>query len=71
MKRGTSSPAKPPPKKKPDIGRIFREGKLIDRALAKGVRDALIRHKKLGYPIATWKDGKVVWVPPEKIVIPR
>jgi hypothetical protein len=27
-------------------------------------------HKRLGNPIATWKDGKVVIVPPEEIVIP-
>ncbi|MFB3893801.1 MAG: hypothetical protein ACE15C_17455 [Phycisphaerae bacterium] len=67
MKRGADSSPKARARKRPDIGRIFREGKLIDRALAKGVRDALIRHKKLGVPIATWKNGKVVWVPPEKI----
>jgi ABC-type proline/glycine betaine transport system ATPase subunit len=26
-------------------------------------------HKRLGNPIAIWKDGKVVIVPPEEIVI--
>ena len=53
-----------------DIDRIFREGVLIDRALAVGVRDALLRHKRLGESIVVWRDGRVVWVPPEEIEIP-
>lgn len=56
--------------KKPDIDRIFADSRQIQRALARGVRSALITHKKLGYPIATWKNGKAVWIPPEKIEIP-
>jgi len=34
------------------------------------VREALIMHKRLNNPIATWKDGKVVIVPPDEIEIP-
>ena len=30
-------------------------------------RDARRLHKALGNPMATWKDGKVVWVQPEDI----
>ena len=33
------------------------------------VRDALIRHKQAGLPIVIWRDGAVVWVPPEEIVL--
>ncbi|GMU57593.1 hypothetical protein DYH09_09090 [bacterium CPR1] len=43
----------------------------ITRAIALGSRDALIKHKALGVPIATWRDGQVVIVPPEEIVIPE
>jgi len=39
-------------------------------ALNAGVREALIRHKQAGVPIAVWKDGKVVEIPAEDIVIP-
>jgi hypothetical protein len=39
------------------------------RAVQEAVRDALIMHKKMGNPVATWKDGQVVWVQPEDIVI--
>ena len=49
------------------ISQLFAEGKPIDDALARGVREALSRHKKLGQPVAVWQDGKAVWLPPEKI----
>lgn len=51
------------------IARIFAEGTPIDEAVRAGVRRALLRHKKLGNPIATWRDGKVVWIPPEEIPV--
>jgi len=42
-----------------EIERIFREA----------VRHELLIHKRLGNPIATWKDGKVVIIPPEEISV--
>jgi hypothetical protein len=50
--------AKPPK----DITAIFREGTLIDRALAAATRDAIRRHKQAGVPMAVWRNGKTVWV---------
>jgi mRNA-degrading endonuclease HigB of HigAB toxin-antitoxin module len=50
-----------------DITRIFREGKLIDKALSKAVRDALVQHKQAGKPVVEWRDGKAVWIAPEDI----
>ena len=50
-----------------DITRIFEEGTLIDEALKKAVAQALRMHKLMGNPVAEWRDGKVVWVPPEEI----
>ena len=44
--------------------------KEIERVFRLAVNDALLMHKRLGNPIATWKDGKVVIVPPEEIVVP-
>ena len=40
-------------------------GKILQRA----VNHALLMHKRLGNPIATWENGRVVIVPPEEIVI--
>ena len=50
-----------------DIAELFREGTLIDAALKKAVAQALRMHKLMGNPVAEWRDGKVVWVPPEEI----
>jgi hypothetical protein len=39
----------------------------ILQAMREAVREALLRHKKLGNPIAVWRDGRVVWLSPEEI----
>lgn len=41
----------------------------ILEAMRQSVREALLRHKRAGNPIAVWREGAVVWVPPEEIVI--
>ena len=42
----------------------------IQRAMRQCGRDVLIRHKREGFPIVSWKDGKVLLIAPEEIVIP-
>lgn len=54
---------------KPDIDRIFEEGRLIDRALVESVKQALLVHKRAGNPVAEWRDGKVVLIQPEDISV--
>lgn len=48
---------------------FFEQAEAIERVLQGAVQEALAVHKKLGHRIAIWKDGKVVIVPPEEIVI--
>jgi len=48
---------------------LAEQAEAIELILQAGVRQALLIHKRLGNPIAIWKDGKVVIVPPEEIVI--
>ena len=55
---------------KPDMGAIFADGAAIERALTLAVRDAVLRHKRLGQPIAIWRDGRVVEIAPEDIADP-
>ena len=55
--------------RKPSIDELFDEGTPIDRALEEAARDARRLHKALGHPMATWRDGRVVWVQPEDIEI--
>ena len=51
------------------IGELFEDGRAIDAALREAARDARRLHKALGNPMATWKDGQVVWIQPEDIVV--
>jgi hypothetical protein len=50
-----------------DIARILQQRELIDEALNAAVRDAVLRHKQLGQPLAVWRDGKTVWLTPEEV----
>lgn len=50
-----------------DIDKIFAEGTLIDQALNKAVREAVLQHKRAGNPVAAWRDGKTVWLKTEEI----
>jgi hypothetical protein len=41
--------------------------KMIDEAMERAARDALLAHKRAGVPIAISCNGKVVLVPPQDI----
>ena len=43
----------------------------IDIGIRRGAALALAKHKREGLPIAVMKDGKVVLIPPEEIVVPE
>jgi len=42
----------------------------IDRAMREGLRETMLRHKRLGQPIIVWRNGQVVEVAPEDIDVP-
>ena len=42
----------------------------VKGAIRKGVREALLKHKQAGKPVAVWQDGKVVILQPDDINIP-
>jgi len=50
-----------------DIGGLIRERRQVDAALARGVREALMRHCRAGVPAVEWQDGKCVWLAPEEL----
>ncbi len=41
----------------------------IEAAMQQAVREAVIRHKRMGWPMVIWRDEQVVWVPAEELVI--
>jgi hypothetical protein len=48
---------------------FVEQAEAIERILQAGIRKTLSVEKLLGNSISIWKDGKVVIVPPEEIVI--
>ena len=37
-------------------------------AVRRAVREAVLTHAKLGHPVATWRDGRVVWLQPAEVL---
>jgi hypothetical protein len=50
-----------------DVGRAFVEGTPIDEALNQAVRAAVELHKRMGLPMAIWRDGRVAWITAEEV----
>lgn len=55
-----TDPGSTPAERVHDIPRILH-------ALRQAVREALLDHKRAGNSVAVWRDGRVVWIPPEEI----
>jgi hypothetical protein len=53
----------------PTLAERFADEASVGEALREAARDARRFHKAMGNPMATWIDGKVVWVQPEDIRI--
>jgi len=45
--------------------------KRIDLGVKRGAAKALEEHKKAGRSIVIWQDGKIVKIPPEKILVSK
>lgn len=57
-----NKPERSPAERTNDLPRILD-------AITLAVREALVQHKRAGNPVAIWRDGKVVWLPPEDIPV--
>jgi hypothetical protein len=51
-----------------NVREILNSGAVL-KALQTGSKKAVRLHKLLGNPVSTWRDGKVVLVPPDEIKI--
>jgi hypothetical protein len=47
---------------------VWPDVKLTEKAVREAVREAVLQHALRGFPVAEWRDGQVVWVPPEEIL---
>lgn len=58
-------------RKAKDIEHLLADDRVIQQALAKGVREAIRRHKLAGLPVVQWREGKVVWVSPNRLTVKK
>ncbi len=47
---------------------LLADTDLIQKALNRAFRQAVLEHARAGNPVATSRDGQVVWIPPEEIL---
>lgn len=56
-------------KRPPSIDKIMKDGRLIGAALRQAMRQALRHHKRACVPIAVWRNGKTIEIPPSRISV--
>ena len=56
-------------KRKYTADELRQQADALTAACQEAVREALLFHKRNGNSIAVWRDGRVVIVPPEEIVV--
>ena len=68
---GRSSNGRKAPRRKEPLPRfdLIQQADEIERIFQQAVEHELSIHKRLGNPVAAWRDGKVVIIPPEEIVL--
>lgn len=54
----------------PDSDRLSQlraEAAAIEGAMREAAQEAVLAHQRLGLPMVTWQDGKVVWIPADQL----
>lgn len=54
-----------------EIAQHFADDVALTRAIRRAVRNAVLVHKQAGNPVAAWRDGKVILLAPDEIVLPE
>lgn len=52
-----------------NISKVLNDSSRVTQIIQSGIQDALLKHKQAGNQICVWRDNKVVWIPPERIVV--
>lgn len=51
------------------LRQMLADADAVDAAIRESVREALLMHKRLGNPVASWENGRVVWIPADQILV--
>ncbi len=50
------------------IAELLADDALINEAIARAVREAVLKHARAGQPVATWQNGQVIWMKPDEVL---
>jgi len=50
------------------ISELMADHPVIDSAIYRAVREAVLTHAREGRPVATLQNGQVVWIQPEEVL---
>lgn len=50
------------------IADMLADVDLMNEVLGAAMREAVLSHARAGHPVATSRNGQVIWVPPEEIL---
>jgi hypothetical protein len=53
---------------RPSTKEMIANYRVREAAVQRAVRAAVLKHARLGNPVATMRDGKVVWIQPAEIL---
>jgi hypothetical protein len=53
---------------RPPVAERFADRVRMEAAICRAAREAVLAHARAGNPVATWRDGQVVWVQPAEIL---
>ena len=54
-----------------EIERRFADDAALARAVRRAVREAVRVHKQAGNRVAAWRDGSVVLLAPDEVILPE
>ena len=55
--------------KRPSVSELLADRDRVTEAVRQAGREARLLHKQLGVPLVMWRDGQIVEIPPEEIVV--
>ncbi len=50
------------------VAELLADHALIEAAITRAVREAVLAHARAGRPVAAWENGKAVWVSPDEVL---
>ena len=50
------------------IAELIADHALINDAITRAVREAVLKHARAGQPVATWQNGQVIWIKPDEVL---